>query len=135
MWIRRPQVAPSSQGNGTGDGEETDVSTELFSSSQSLPMLSPLTCVYFSPKFLIFFILQSAPHFRFFLQSYPMHASFFSLHINGLTPVTPLPLPQAFFNDKYIQEHPEDLEKIEKLKDFIAWQVSFNGIMLICVYV
>lgn len=30
---------------------------------------------------------------------------------------------QAFFNDKYIQEHPEDLEKIEKLKDLIAWQV------------
>ncbi|TNN73880.1 Dedicator of cytokinesis protein 1 [Liparis tanakae] len=41
---------------------------------------------------------------------------------------------KAFFNDKYIQEHPEDLEKIEKLKDFIAWQVSFSGIMLICVY-
>ncbi|KAA8581416.1 hypothetical protein FQN60_002997, partial [Etheostoma spectabile] len=30
---------------------------------------------------------------------------------------------KAFFNDKYIQEHPEDLEKIEKLKDFIAWQI------------
>ncbi|KAK5906126.1 hypothetical protein CgunFtcFv8_002017 [Champsocephalus gunnari] len=30
---------------------------------------------------------------------------------------------KAFFNDKYMQENPEDLEKIEKLKDFIAWQV------------
>uniref|UniRef100_A0AAX7TGD6 Dedicator of cytokinesis 1 n=1 Tax=Astatotilapia calliptera TaxID=8154 RepID=A0AAX7TGD6_ASTCA len=30
---------------------------------------------------------------------------------------------KAFFNDKYIQEHPEDLEKIEKLKDLIAWQI------------
>uniref|UniRef100_A0A8C2Z5S6 Dedicator of cytokinesis 1 n=1 Tax=Cyclopterus lumpus TaxID=8103 RepID=A0A8C2Z5S6_CYCLU len=30
---------------------------------------------------------------------------------------------KAFFNDKYIHEHPEDLEKIEKLKDFIAWQI------------
>ncbi|MED6284056.1 Dedicator of cytokinesis protein 1, partial [Characodon lateralis] len=29
---------------------------------------------------------------------------------------------KAFFNDKYIQEHPEDHEKIEKLKDLIAWQ-------------
>ncbi|CAL8262887.1 unnamed protein product [Arctogadus glacialis] len=29
---------------------------------------------------------------------------------------------KAFFNDKYIQEHPEDLDKIDKLKDFIAWQ-------------
>eukprot|EP00064_Thunnus_orientalis_P001236 superscaffoldBa00000082_g1238 len=29
---------------------------------------------------------------------------------------------KAFFNDKYMQEHPEDLEKIEKLKDLIAWQ-------------
>ncbi|XP_050922084.1 LOW QUALITY PROTEIN: dedicator of cytokinesis protein 1 [Lates calcarifer] len=30
---------------------------------------------------------------------------------------------KAFFNDKYMQEHPEDLEKIEKLKDLIAWQI------------
>uniref|UniRef100_A0A3P9IW85 Dedicator of cytokinesis 1 n=1 Tax=Oryzias latipes TaxID=8090 RepID=A0A3P9IW85_ORYLA len=30
---------------------------------------------------------------------------------------------KAFFNDKYVQEHPEDLEKIEKLKDLIAWQI------------
>uniref|UniRef100_H3BYF8 DOCKER domain-containing protein n=1 Tax=Tetraodon nigroviridis TaxID=99883 RepID=H3BYF8_TETNG len=30
---------------------------------------------------------------------------------------------KAFFNDKYMQEHPEDLEKIEQLKDLIAWQV------------
>uniref|UniRef100_A0AAQ5YFM2 Dedicator of cytokinesis 1 n=1 Tax=Amphiprion ocellaris TaxID=80972 RepID=A0AAQ5YFM2_AMPOC len=30
---------------------------------------------------------------------------------------------KAFFNDKYMLEHPEDLEKIEKLKDLIAWQI------------
>ena len=42
---------------------------------------------------------------------------------------------QAFFNDKYMQEHPEDLEKIEKLKDFIAWQVRLKLIKLICSYV
>uniref|UniRef100_A0A673CS66 Dedicator of cytokinesis 1 n=1 Tax=Sphaeramia orbicularis TaxID=375764 RepID=A0A673CS66_9TELE len=30
---------------------------------------------------------------------------------------------KAFFNDKYMQEHPEDLEKIAKLKDLIAWQI------------
>ncbi|XP_075889561.1 dedicator of cytokinesis protein 1 [Nelusetta ayraudi] len=30
---------------------------------------------------------------------------------------------KAFFNDKYLQEHPEDQEKIEKLKDLIAWQI------------
>uniref|UniRef100_A0A3P9NIS5 Dedicator of cytokinesis 1 n=1 Tax=Poecilia reticulata TaxID=8081 RepID=A0A3P9NIS5_POERE len=30
---------------------------------------------------------------------------------------------KAFFNDKYMQEHPEDHEKIEKLKDLIAWQI------------
>lgn len=35
-------------------------------------------------------------------------------------------LLQAFFNDKYMQEHPEDLEKIEKLKDLIAWQVRLE---------
>ncbi|XP_026522962.1 dedicator of cytokinesis protein 1, partial [Notechis scutatus] len=29
---------------------------------------------------------------------------------------------KAFFNEKYIYEHPEDHEKIEKLKDLIAWQ-------------
>ncbi|XP_066457243.1 dedicator of cytokinesis protein 1 isoform X2 [Eleutherodactylus coqui] len=32
---------------------------------------------------------------------------------------------KAFFTEKYMQEHPEDLEKIEKLKDLIAWQVPF----------
>ncbi|KAM3859327.1 dedicator of cytokinesis protein 1 isoform 8-T8 [Diretmus argenteus] len=32
---------------------------------------------------------------------------------------------KAFFNDKYVQEHPEDLEKIERLKDFIAWQIPY----------
>ncbi|XP_035997911.1 dedicator of cytokinesis protein 1 isoform X4 [Fundulus heteroclitus] len=30
---------------------------------------------------------------------------------------------KAFFNDKYMLEHPEDHEKIEKLKDLIAWQI------------
>ncbi|XP_026560740.1 dedicator of cytokinesis protein 1 isoform X3 [Pseudonaja textilis] len=32
---------------------------------------------------------------------------------------------KAFFNEKYIYEHPEDHEKIEKLKDLIAWQIPF----------
>lgn len=37
-------------------------------------------------------------------------------------------------------EHPEDLEKIEKLKDLIAWQVSlkqsvvFSSVFVCCVY-
>lgn len=35
----------------------------------------------------------------------------------------PLSLLQAFFTDKYTQDHPEDREKIDKLKDLIAWQV------------
>ncbi|XP_067100852.1 dedicator of cytokinesis protein 1 [Osmerus mordax] len=30
---------------------------------------------------------------------------------------------KAFFTDRYIQEHPEDKEKIDKLKDLIAWQI------------
>uniref|UniRef100_A0A3Q2Z3Q0 DOCKER domain-containing protein n=2 Tax=Hippocampus comes TaxID=109280 RepID=A0A3Q2Z3Q0_HIPCM len=30
---------------------------------------------------------------------------------------------KAFFNDKYTHEHPEDLDKIDKLKDLIAWQI------------
>uniref|UniRef100_A0A8D3DHF7 Dedicator of cytokinesis 1 n=1 Tax=Scophthalmus maximus TaxID=52904 RepID=A0A8D3DHF7_SCOMX len=30
---------------------------------------------------------------------------------------------KAFFNDKYMQEHQDDLDKIEKLKDLIAWQI------------
>ncbi|XP_078449223.1 dedicator of cytokinesis protein 1-like isoform X1 [Lampetra planeri] len=29
---------------------------------------------------------------------------------------------KAFFNDKYEKENPEDYEKLEKLKDLIAWQ-------------
>ncbi|XP_056384853.1 dedicator of cytokinesis protein 1 [Hyla sarda] len=32
---------------------------------------------------------------------------------------------KAFFTEKYMQEHPEDLEKIDKVKDLIAWQVPF----------
>ncbi|KAM4636036.1 dedicator of cytokinesis protein 1 isoform 2-T2 [Discoglossus pictus] len=32
---------------------------------------------------------------------------------------------KAFFTEKYMQEHPEDHEKIEKVKDLIAWQTPF----------
>ena len=32
---------------------------------------------------------------------------------------------QAFFQESYLQEHPEDERNIEKLKDLIAWQVQF----------
>lgn len=37
-----------------------------------------------------------------------------------------LPPLQAFFTERYLQEHPEAHEKIEKLKDLIAWQVSLG---------
>ncbi|XP_053307197.1 dedicator of cytokinesis protein 1 isoform X1 [Spea bombifrons] len=32
---------------------------------------------------------------------------------------------KAFFTEKYMQAHPEDHEKIEKVKDLIAWQIPF----------
>nr|XP_031361171.1 dedicator of cytokinesis protein 1 [Lonchura striata domestica] len=32
---------------------------------------------------------------------------------------------KAFFTEKYMLEHPEDHDKIEKLKDLIAWQIPF----------
>nr|XP_033796805.1 dedicator of cytokinesis protein 1 isoform X1 [Geotrypetes seraphini] len=32
---------------------------------------------------------------------------------------------KAFFTEKYMQRNPEDHEKIEKLKDLIAWQIPF----------
>ncbi|NXC83572.1 DOCK1 protein, partial [Cercotrichas coryphoeus] len=32
---------------------------------------------------------------------------------------------KAFFTEKYMHEHPEDHDKIEKLKDLIAWQLPF----------
>ncbi|XP_063290661.1 dedicator of cytokinesis protein 1 isoform X2 [Pelobates fuscus] len=32
---------------------------------------------------------------------------------------------KAFFTEKYMHEHPEDHDKIEKVKDLIAWQVPF----------
>uniref|UniRef100_A0A8C4M8F6 Dedicator of cytokinesis 1 n=1 Tax=Equus asinus asinus TaxID=83772 RepID=A0A8C4M8F6_EQUAS len=32
---------------------------------------------------------------------------------------------KAFFTERYLQEHPEAHEKIEKLKDLIAWQIPF----------
>lgn len=31
---------------------------------------------------------------------------------------------QAFFQESYMQEHPEEGVNIEKLKDLIAWQVT-----------
>ncbi|KAM9380127.1 dedicator of cytokinesis protein 1 isoform 6-T6 [Phaethornis superciliosus] len=39
---------------------------------------------------------------------------------------------KAFFTEKYMHEHPEDHDKIEKLKDLIAWQIPFlaEGIRL-----
>ncbi|XP_053150926.1 dedicator of cytokinesis protein 2 isoform X2 [Hemicordylus capensis] len=33
----------------------------------------------------------------------------------------------AFFTDEYIREHPEDQEKLNRLKDLIAWQIPFLG--------
>lgn len=33
------------------------------------------------------------------------------------------PLCQAFFTDEYNQQHPEDRDKLLRLKDLIAWQV------------
>lgn len=79
------------------------------SPSQCFP---PLLVNFFPPPFL------SLP-FRLISD-----CSFFSSQHTTL-----LPLLQAFFNDKYMQEHPEDLEKIEKLKDLIAWQVRLKLIM------
>ena len=32
-------------------------------------------------------------------------------------------LYQAFFTDEYNQQHPEDRDKLLRLKDLIAWQV------------
>ncbi|XP_074866180.1 dedicator of cytokinesis protein 2 [Carettochelys insculpta] len=34
---------------------------------------------------------------------------------------------KAFFTDEYAKEHPEDQEKLNKLKDLIAWQIPFLG--------
>ncbi|XP_042309499.1 dedicator of cytokinesis protein 2 [Sceloporus undulatus] len=33
----------------------------------------------------------------------------------------------AFFTDQYIWDHPEDQEKLNRLKDLIAWQIPFLG--------
>lgn len=70
------------------------------------------------------------------------------LHSSGLTPApfrrNPLPVPdalwgscqrhrkppmsclspQAFFTEEYTREHPEDQDKLTRLKDLIAWQVQ-----------
>lgn len=38
---------------------------------------------------------------------------------------TPIPVcpPQAFFTEEYTRDHPEDQDKLSRLKDLIAWQV------------
>lgn len=33
-------------------------------------------------------------------------------------------LSKAFFTEEYIRDHPEDQEKLNRLKDLIAWQVT-----------
>lgn len=45
-------------------------------------------------------------------------------HVGGLS--DSLCPHQAFFTERYLQEHPEAHEKIEKLKDLIAWQVNIS---------
>lgn len=123
-WILCPQVTPSSQWNSAGVGGER-MSWQNFSHLNSPSQCFPPWLVrFFFPLFLRFFISQTSPHFRLFLQSSPELTPPFPPNI--LTPVSPLPFPQAFFNDKYMQEHPEDFEKIEKLKDLIAWQVRLK---------
>ncbi|RLW02959.1 hypothetical protein DV515_00006994, partial [Chloebia gouldiae] len=34
---------------------------------------------------------------------------------------------KAFFTEEYIRHHPEDTEKLNRLKDLIAWQIPFLG--------
>uniref|UniRef100_A0A8C5NLZ6 DOCKER domain-containing protein n=1 Tax=Junco hyemalis TaxID=40217 RepID=A0A8C5NLZ6_JUNHY len=34
---------------------------------------------------------------------------------------------KAFFTEEYIKHHPEDTEKLNRLKDLIAWQIPFLG--------
>lgn len=34
--------------------------------------------------------------------------------------------PQAFFTEEYTRDHPEDQEKLSRLKDLIAWQVKHS---------
>ncbi|KFQ24112.1 Dedicator of cytokinesis protein 2, partial [Merops nubicus] len=34
---------------------------------------------------------------------------------------------KAFFTEEYIRDHPEDQEKLNRLKDLIAWQIPFLG--------
>ncbi|KAM4653383.1 dedicator of cytokinesis protein 2 isoform 2-T2 [Amazona ochrocephala] len=34
---------------------------------------------------------------------------------------------KAFFTDEYSRDHPQDLEKLNRLKDLIAWQIPFLG--------
>ncbi|KAJ3588197.1 hypothetical protein NHX12_011791 [Muraenolepis orangiensis] len=34
---------------------------------------------------------------------------------------------KAFFTDEYTQQHPEDHDKLQRLKDFIAWQIPLLG--------
>ena len=43
--------------------------------------------------------------------------------------------PQAFFTEEYAREHPEDQDKLTRLKDLIAWQVeqSWPGEPLLCL--
>uniref|UniRef100_A0A8C8AP49 Dedicator of cytokinesis 2 n=1 Tax=Otus sunia TaxID=257818 RepID=A0A8C8AP49_9STRI len=36
-------------------------------------------------------------------------------------------MSQAFFTEEYIRDHPEDQEKLNRLKDLIAWQIPFLG--------
>lgn len=46
-----------------------------------------------------------------------------ALQVNR-NPQTPICPPQAFFTEDYTRDHPEDQDKLSRLKDLIAWQVK-----------
>lgn len=122
-----PQVTPSSQWNSSGGRGETGVLTKSHLKNPS-QRFSLLTYQFYCPAFLFLY------HKLFNISdcsTYPFISS--SSLLTKLNPGSLLLLPQAFFNDKYVQEHSEDLEKIEKLKDLIAWQVRLKLKMVICI--
>lgn len=45
-------------------------------------------------------------------------------HQMNRTPHTLICPPQAFFTEDYARDHPEDQDKLSRLKDLIAWQVK-----------
>uniref|UniRef100_A0A8C5I479 Dedicator of cytokinesis 1 n=1 Tax=Gouania willdenowi TaxID=441366 RepID=A0A8C5I479_GOUWI len=125
----------------TPASEDTKSSSGQSTTAQRINILQMFFLFKLSPFISFFFINTLEIAMETMQLTNEKISSMVQLHLNDPNlPINPLSLllngivdpavmggftnyEKAFFNDKYMLEHPDDLKKIEKLKDLIAWQI------------